>query len=115
MIDFVKKVFKPIQLSIVLFSVTACVSQNAITVKTEAETKLITDIITSEDAQSTIVTITGNDTLIYRDVKQEDPLGLLVLFPGTALDNIKAVFYPPENDYLKSIRATQLEEDELTS
>jgi len=115
MIELIKKLFKPIQLSIVLLSVTACVSQNAVNVKTTAETKLITDIITSEDAESTIVTVTGNDSLTYTAVKQEYPLGLLLLFPGTALDNIKTVFYPPENDDLKSIRAMQLEEDELTS
>ncbi len=51
MIDSIKKLFKPIQLSIVLLSFTACVSQNAVNVKTAGETKLITDIITSEDAQ----------------------------------------------------------------
>ena len=115
MIDSIKKLFKPIQLSIVLLSFTACVSQNAVNVKTSAETKLITDISTSEDAQSTIVSVTGNDTLAYTAVKQEYPLGLLLLFPGTALDNIKTVFYPPENGDLKSIRAMQLEDDELTS
>ena len=115
MIELIKKLFKPIQLSIVLLSVTACVSQNAANVKTAAEAKLITDIITSEDAQSTIVSVTGNDTLTYTAVKQEYPLGLLLLFPRTALDNIKTVFYPPENDHLKSIRAMQLEDDELTS
>ena len=115
MIELIKKLFKPIQLSIVLLSATACVSQNAANVKTAAETKLITDIITSEDAQSTIVSVTGNDTLAYTAVKQEYPLGLLLLFPGTALDNIKTVFYPHENDDLKSIRAMQLDDDELTS
>jgi type IV pilus assembly protein PilQ len=115
MIELIKKLFKPIQLSIVLLSVTACVSQNAANVKATAETKLITDIITSEDAQSSIVTVTGNDTLAYTAIKQEYPLGLLLLFPGTALDNIKTVFYPPENGDLKSIRAMQLEDDELTS
>ncbi len=111
----IKKLFKPIQLSIILLSFTACVSQNAVNVKTAEETKLITDIITSEDAHSTIVTVKGNDTLTYTAIKQESPLGLLVHFPETALDNIKAVYYPPENDILSSIRATQLEEDGVTS
>jgi type IV pilus assembly protein PilQ len=115
MIDLIKKLFKPIQLSIVILSVSACVSQNAVNIKTAAETKLITDIITSEDAESNIVTVTGNDSLTYTAVKQEYPLGLLLLFPGTALDNIKTIFYPPENDDLESIRAMQLEEDGLTS
>ena len=115
MIDSIKKLFKPIQLSIVLLSFTACVSQNAVNVKTAGETKLITDIITSEDAQSTIVTVKGNDTLTYTANKQEFPLGLLFHFPETALDNIKTVYYPPESDTLNSIRATQLEENGVTS
>jgi type IV pilus assembly protein PilQ len=115
MIDSIKKLFKPIQLSIVLLSFTACVSQNAVNVKTAGETKLITDITTSEDAKSTTVTVKGNDTLTYTSNKQEFPLGLLVHFPETALDNIKTVYYPPESDTLNSIRATQLEEDGVTS
>jgi type IV pilus assembly protein PilQ len=115
MIDSIKKLFKPIQLGIVLLSFTACASQNAVNVKTAGETKLITDIITSEDAQSTIVTVKGNDTLTYTALKQEFPLGLLVHFPETALDNIKTVYYPPENDTLNSIRATQIEEGGVTS
>ncbi|MBW2406570.1 MAG: type IV pilus secretin PilQ [Deltaproteobacteria bacterium] len=115
MIDSIKKLFKPIQLSIVLLSFTACVSQNAVNVKTAGETKLITDIITSEDAKATTVTVKGNDTLTYTSNKQEFPLGLLVHFPETALDNIKTVYYPPESDTLNSIRATQLEEDGVTS
>jgi type IV pilus assembly protein PilQ len=115
MIDSIKKLFKPIQLSIILLSFTACVSQNAVNVKTAGETKLITDIITSEDAKATTVTVKGNDTLTYTSNKQEFPLGLLVHFPETALDNIKTVYYPPESDTLNSIRATQLEEDGVTS
>ncbi len=115
MIDSIKKLFKPIQLSIILLSITACVSQNAANVKTAEETKLITDIITSEDAQSTIVTVKGNDTLTYTESKQEFPLGLLLHFPETGLDNIKTVYYPPENDNLSSIRATQIDEGGITS
>ncbi|MGB9437659.1 MAG: AMIN domain-containing protein, partial [Desulfobacterales bacterium] len=115
MIDSIKKVFKPVQLSIILLSFAACVSQNTANVKTVGESKLITDIVTSEDAQSTIVTVKGNDTLTYTAIKQELPLGLLVHFPETALDNIKPVYYPPENDALNSIRATQIEEEGVTS
>jgi type IV pilus assembly protein PilQ len=76
---------------------------------------LITDITTSEDAQSTIVTVKGNDTLTYTAIKQKLPLGLLIHFPETALDNIETVYYPPENDTLNSIRATQIEEEGVTS
>ena len=115
MIDSIKKLFKPIQLSILLLSVAACVSQKAGNVKPTEETKLITDIITSEEIQSTIVTVKGNDSLTYTATKQEFPLGLLVHFPETGLDNIKTVYYPPESDNLSSIRATQVEEGGITS
>ena len=115
MIDFTKKLFYPIQLSIILLSFTACVSPNAANIKTAEGTKLITDIITSEDAQSTIVTVKGNEPLAYSATKQEIPLGLLVDFPQTALGNVKTVYYPPQNDHLNSIRATQVKEGGVTS
>ena len=115
MIDSAKKFFKSIQLSIILLIFAACVSQNTANVKTVGESKLITDITTSEDAQSTIVTVKGNDTLTYTAIKQKLPLGLLIHFPETALDNIETVYYPPENDTLNSIRATQIEEEGVTS
>ena len=115
MIDSIKKLFKPIQLSILLLSIVACVSQKAGNVRSTEETKLITDIITSEEVQSTVVTVKGNDSLTYTATKQEFPLGLLVHFPETGLDNIKTVYYPPQNDNLSSIRATQVEEGGITS
>jgi type IV pilus assembly protein PilQ len=115
MIDSIKKLFKPIQLSILLLSIAACVSQKAGNVKSNEEIKLITDIITSQEIQSTIVTVKGNDSLTYTATRQEFPLGLLIHFPETGLDNIKTVYYPPENDNLSSIRATQVEEDGITS
>jgi len=115
MIDSTKKFFKSIQLSVILLIFAACVSQNTANVKTVGESKLITDITTSEDAQSTIVTVKGNDTLTYTAIKQKLPLGLLIHFPETALDNIETVYYPPENDTLNSIRATQIEEEGVTS
>jgi len=116
------KLFRPLHPAIVLLGIaalfTACASQNAAninTADTAGETKLITDIITSEDAESTIVTVKGNQTLTYTAIKQVFPLGVIFHFPETTLDNIKNAYYPPENDTISSIRATQIEEDEMTS
>jgi type IV pilus assembly protein PilQ len=91
-----------------------CASQNAANVKSGGEAKLITDIVTSEDAASTIVTVKGSQKLTYTSIKQVFPLGVLFHFPETALDNIKAVYYPPDNDVISSIRASQTEEDQKT-
>jgi type IV pilus assembly protein PilQ len=94
----------------------ACASQNAAKGGDAEKNKLITDIITSEDATSTMVTVKGNQTLTtYTAIKQVFPLGVLFHFPETALDNIKTVYYPPENDFISSIRATQIDEDGTTS
>jgi type IV pilus assembly protein PilQ len=95
--------------------IAACASQNAAKGKAAEETRLITDIITSEEAESTSVTVKGNRELTYTAIKQVFPLGVLFDFPGTALDNIKTIYYPPENDYISSIRATQIDEDGKSS
>jgi type IV pilus assembly protein PilQ len=97
--------------------IAGCATQKSTSVKSAEETKLITDIVTSEDAESTIVTVKGGPTLIYTANKQPFPLGVLFHFPETALaDIIKEVHYPPpQNDVISSIRATQIEEDGMTS
>jgi type IV pilus assembly protein PilQ len=116
---FIIKLARPLNLGILLFSLAvlfaACASQEAGQVKSAQENKLITDIITRDDAESTTVTVKGNQTLTYTAIKQVFPLGVLVHFPETTLDNIKTVYYPPENDFISSIRATQVEEDGKTS
>jgi type IV pilus assembly protein PilQ len=119
MLRFNAKLVSPVLLGIVLLSVAAlfiaCASQNAVNVKTAGETKLITDIIASEDDDSTIVTVKGNHTLTYTAIKQVFPLGVVFHFPETALDSIENVYYPPENATISSIKATQNEEDGMTS
>jgi len=119
MLHLITKLARPLHLGILLFSVVAlfaaCASQNAAKGNAAEDNKLITDIITSEDAESTTVTVKGNQTLTYKAIKQVFPLGVLFHFPDTTLDNIKTVFYPPENDFISSIRATQMEEDGKTS
>jgi type IV pilus assembly protein PilQ len=114
MLHSISKLTKPIHLGILVLSIiallTACASQNAAKGTAAGEIKLITDITTSEDTESTMVTVKGDQKLTYTAIKQVFPLGVLFDFPGTALDNVKAIHYPPENDYISSIRATQVEE-----
>lgn len=113
------KLVRSFYLSVILFSMialfAACASQNAAQSKSADENKLITDIITSEDAESATVTVKGNQALTYTAIKQVFPLGVLFHFPGASLDNIKTVSYPPENELISSIRATQIDENGKTS
>lgn len=119
MLDINTKLSRPLRVGAILFGITlliaGCASQNTANVKFAEETKLITDIATSEDAKSTIVTVKGGQNLTYTAIKQVFPLGVLFHFPETALDNIKEVYYPPQSDVIGSIRATQIEEDGTTS
>ena len=117
--DMINKLSRSLRMTVILFSMMAliagCAAQKSASVKDAEETKLITDIATSEDAESTIVTVNGGPTLTYTAIKQVFPLGVLFHFPETALDNIKEVHYPPQSDVISSIRATQIEEDGMTS
>ncbi len=119
MLQLIRQLAKPLHLSVLLFGtvvlLAACASQNATKGKAAGPDKLITDIITSEDATSTTVTVKGNRSLTYTAIKQVFPLGVLLDFPETALDDIETVHYPPENDFISSIRATQIEEEARTS
>ena len=119
MLHLITKLANPLHRGILLLSVVAlvaaCASQNGAKGKAAGTNKLITDIITSENAMSTTVTVKGNQPLTYTAIKQVFPLGVLIDLPETYLDNIKTVYYPPENEFISSIRATQIEEDQETS
>ena len=119
MLDINTKLSRPLRMGAILIGITlliaGCASQNAANVKSAEETKLITDIATSEDAESTIVTVKGRPMLTYTAIKQVFPLGVLFHFPETALDKIKEVYYPPQTDIIDSIRATQIEGDDSTT
>ncbi len=119
MLDIITKLARPLRRGVILISITllmaGCASQNTANVKSAGENKLITDLTTSEDAEAMIVTVKSGQTLTYTAIKQVFPLGVLFHFPETALDNIKEVYYPPENETISSIRATQIEKDGTTS
>ena len=119
MLNITTKLSSPLRAGVILFSIViliaGCASKNTANVKSAEETKLITDITTSESAESTIVTVKGGPTLTYTAIKQVFPLGVLFHFPETGLDKIKEVYHPPQTDIIGSIRATQIEENGTTS
>ncbi len=73
------------------------------------EPKLITEISTSEDSESFNVLVKGNRMLTYMSVKQLFPLGVLLYFPETALDNINRNI-SPESEIIGPITASELTE-----
>ena len=85
----------PVLIALLLTAgLTGCASQSATQVKRAEGDKLITDIVTSEDAANLFVTVKGSQRLAYTAVKQDFPLGVQFYFPGTALDNLKESYYP---------------------
>jgi type IV pilus assembly protein PilQ len=88
-----------------------CASQSTVQVKSAEADRLINDIVSREDAASLSVTVKGSQQLIYSAVKQDAPLGVLFVFPDTGLDNLKEVYYPPENETISSIRASEFYEN----
>jgi type IV pilus assembly protein PilQ len=101
----------PVLIALLLTAgLTGCASQSATQVKRAEGDKLITDIVTSEDAANLFVTVKGSERLAHTAVKQDFPLGVQVYFPDAALDNLRESYYPPENDTISTIRATGVAE-----
>ena len=71
------------------------------------EPKLITEISTSEDSESFMVWIKGNQLLAYTSVKQPVPLGVLLYFPETALGDMNPTL-TPQSDIVGPINASEL-------
>jgi len=69
--------------------------------------KLITQISELEDSESSNIRVSGNQILTYTSVKQSSPLGVLLYFPETNIDNIDKNYHP-ESDVVASIKASEL-------
>ena len=74
---------------------------------TSPKLNLITDISSEENSVSSNVYIKGDNTLTYTSVKQPFPLGVLLYFPDTAIDDIDTT-YTLESDIVNSIKASTL-------
>ena len=55
--------------------------------------KLITQISEVEDSETSNVRVSGNQLLTYTSVKQSSPLGILLYFPETNVDNIDTTYH----------------------
>jgi type IV pilus assembly protein PilQ len=79
-----------------------------------SQPKMITQISTTEDPNSSIVRISGNNLLTYTSVKQPVPPGVVLYFPETTFGNIDRN-YQPESDVVASIHAEALKTKNQTS
>jgi len=78
-----------------------------LTAEPSAPPKLITQISELEDSESSNIRVSGNQILTYTSVKQSSPLGVLLYFPETNIDNIDKNYHP-ESDVVASIKASEL-------
>jgi len=79
-----------------------------------SQPKMITQISTTEDSNSSIVRISGNSLLTYTSVKQPAPPGVMLYFPETTFGNIEKNYHP-ESDVVASIHAEALKTKNQTS
>ncbi|MCJ7541326.1 MAG: secretin and TonB N-terminal domain-containing protein, partial [Desulfobacterales bacterium] len=68
---------------------------------------LITQISAVEDSETSDVRVSGSQLLTYTSVKQSSPLGVLLYFPETDVDNIDTTYHP-ESDVVASIKTFEL-------
>ncbi|MBW2406037.1 MAG: type IV pilus secretin PilQ [Deltaproteobacteria bacterium] len=76
--------------------------------------KAITQISAVEDTETSNVRVSGNQLLTYTSVKQASPLGVLLYFPETNVDNID-MNYRPESDLVASIKTSELTAKDQTT
>lgn len=83
-------------------------------IETPLTTNLINEISTSEDSESINVWIKGNGPLAYTSIKQPFPLGVVLYFPETTLENAQNV-HLQDNDTIGPIKSSELTEKGHTS
>ncbi|MCJ7773443.1 MAG: AMIN domain-containing protein [Desulfobacterales bacterium] len=76
--------------------------------------KVIREIEATEADNKSVVMIKGNHLLTYTSVKQPFPVGVLLYFPETTLNNVEKV-YTPESEVIDSIKTSEISEKGTTS
>jgi type IV pilus assembly protein PilQ len=107
--------FGPVLLAVLLTALAVGCSSPTAQVKSADADRVITDIVTREDAAALSVAVQSNGPVPYTAEKQEAPLGLWLKFPGTGLDNLKEAYFPPENDTIAAIRTSESAENGRTA
>lgn len=90
------------------------VKQTGIDTEDLPKEKVIREIAATETDKTSVVMIKGNHLLTYTSVKQPFPVGVLLYFPETTLDNVEKV-YTPESEVIDSIKTSEISEKGTTS
>jgi len=115
-IDHIKKSMVLVSILAMIVALSAaCASQRAAE-KRLTPSNLITDIVVSEDSESLLISIKGNQSLKNEAIKHSDPIGVEFRFPDTTLEIAEGFYNPPKNDIIRFIKADEVAEtNTLTS
>ncbi|MCP4631225.1 MAG: AMIN domain-containing protein [bacterium] len=91
-----------------------CASQNA-AVSSSNESRQIVDIVLDENPDSLILGIRGNQNLTHKENRQVDPKKIVLFFPDTSLNGFKGRFFPPDNEFIRTIMTSEQVENETTN
>jgi hypothetical protein len=86
---------------------TGCASQPPATDAAPRPTNVIRDFWTIETPEAVAVIVKSDQPLTYTAIRQEDPRGVYFQFPATALEGLDAVYFPPPNPVIRSIRSAE--------
>jgi hypothetical protein len=100
-----------IRMIVIIFFFHGCASQNAASLRS-TEFKQIIDIIISENFDTLIFTIVGNQSLTHTEIKQTDPIGVLFIFPDTSLAVGNTYYQSPTNEIFRFVKADEVIENE---
>ncbi|MGB5751008.1 MAG: hypothetical protein WBM69_28820, partial [Desulfobacterales bacterium] len=104
------RIILTIFLAVMIAVSVGCASQKAADMK-HHQTTHITDIFVSENSEAWILTIKGDQSLIFTVDKQISPIRIVLNFPATTLDIPKRVYIPPGSEIISSIEANEIIED----
>lgn len=86
---------------------TGCASQPPVTDAASRPTNVIRDFLTIETPEAVAVIVKSDQPLTYTAIRQEDPRVVYFQFPSTALEGLDAVYFPPPNPVIRSIRSAE--------
>jgi type IV pilus assembly protein PilQ len=84
-----------------------CASQPPLKDVASRPPNVIRDFWTIETPEAVAVIVKSDQPLTYTAIRQEDPRGVYFQFPATALEGLDAVYFPPPNPVIRSIRSAE--------
>ena len=101
-------------LALIIALTIGCASQNS-AVSRSNESRQIVDIVIDENPDSLILGIRGNQNLTHKEDRQVDPKKIVLFFPATSWDGFKGQFFPPVNEFIRTIITNEQVENETTN